>query len=59
MVTFIIIAVVIVGLLFIPIVKTIMRWILFLPVALLVALLYKYLDIPGLILCKHPINYRE
>jgi hypothetical protein len=50
MITYIIIAVVIIGLLFLPIVRTILRWILFLPVALLIAFLYHYLDIPGLLL---------
>lgn len=49
MTTYIIIAVVIIALLCIPIVRTIVRWIIFLPVALLAALLYQFLDIPGLI----------
>ena len=50
MTTYIIVAIVIIALLFIPFVRAILRWIVFLPIALLLGLLYQFLDIPALIL---------
>ena len=48
--TYIIVAIVIIALLFVPFIRTILRWILFLPVALIAGVLFQYLDIPSLIL---------
>ena len=47
--TIAIIAAAIAALYFIPVLRTILRWIIFLPVAFLAGFLFQFIDIPGLI----------
>ena len=50
MLTYIIIAVAVIAALhYIPVLRTILRWILFLPISLLAGILVQYIDIPNLI----------
>lgn len=54
MLTYIIITVAIIAAIcFIPLLRTILRWILFLPISLLAGILIPYIDIPNLIIWWH------